>query len=155
MPSVEPDIRLNLTTLRLRPEPKSRVGQLTDGTTQASFDFYLLTLFQIHLFSLNPYCYLTMQTVIVFHQNHLNSFLSALPASQPLFKLQPADLPKIRIRELQIWSLAGNLPFGPHWPPDFFRCLCDLLPSPVTGLLTPYQAPSAPAPAPLSYFQFL
>ena len=34
-PSLEPDSGLDLTTVRSRPEPKSRVGYLTDRATQA------------------------------------------------------------------------------------------------------------------------
>ena len=34
MPSTEPSVGLELTTPRPRPEPRSRVGHLTNGATQ-------------------------------------------------------------------------------------------------------------------------
>ena len=43
-PAQDPTRALDLTTLRLWPEPKSRVGRLTNGATQEPLTFILFTI---------------------------------------------------------------------------------------------------------------
>ena len=74
--SAEPDVRLNLTTMRSCPEPKSRVGHLTDWVTQAPTGTYSKYFIFIILF--NP-CNNSMKYCHYFPDEETEAYRGSVP----------------------------------------------------------------------------